>query len=91
MTTRRAVKAVIALSLVTLGLSCSRDNASNTGATSDTSSETTPTATADDAAATDVTVVDLPDIVVTYSVLGAFVEQLAGDVADIVEIGRAHI
>ena len=84
MTTRRAVKAVIALSLVTLGLSCSRDNVSNTGATSDTSSETTPTATADDAAATDVTVVDLPDIVVTYSVLGAFVEQLAGDVADIV-------
>jgi len=65
----------------TLGLSCASDDAGTTDAASGTSSETTAAPVA-----TDAPTVDLPDVVVTYSVLGAFVEQLVRGVADVVTI-----
>jgi zinc/manganese transport system substrate-binding protein len=66
---RRFAVAIAVLSFVSLSLACSSDDS------------TTDSAVVDDAAVTTTTTpaVDLPDVVVTYSVLGAFVERLVGD------------
>jgi ABC-type Zn uptake system ZnuABC Zn-binding protein ZnuA len=81
MTKHRIATLAITLALSTLGLSCASDAAGTTDAASGTSTETTAAPVA-----TDAPTVDLPDVVVTYSVLGAFVEQLVRGVADVVTI-----
>jgi ABC-type Zn uptake system ZnuABC Zn-binding protein ZnuA len=80
-TKHRTAALAITLALSTLGLSCASDDAGTIDAASDTASETSAVSVA-----TDATTVDLPDVVVTYSVLGAFVEQLVRGVADVVTI-----
>jgi zinc/manganese transport system substrate-binding protein len=76
-TSRHARSAALfaSLSLAALGLSCSSDD----GAVSDTASS-------DDAAAisTPTAQADLPDVVVTYSVLAAVVRELTEGIADVV-------
>lgn len=76
-TSRRTRSAALfaSLSLAALGLSCSSDD----GAVSDTASS-------DDAAAisTPTAQADLPDVVVTYSVLAAVVRELTEGIADVV-------
>ncbi len=78
--TRRALVPLIAFSLATLGLSCSSD--------ADTADTTTPApAPADESpATTQAPAVDLPDVVVTYSVLASVVSELVTGVADVVTI-----
>ena len=75
--TRRAFLPLLAFSLSTLGLSCSSD--------ADTADTTTlaPAPADESSATTQAPAVDLPDVVVTYSVLGAFVERLVGDKAEV--------
>ncbi|MFM7964138.1 MAG: metal ABC transporter solute-binding protein, Zn/Mn family, partial [Actinomycetota bacterium] len=74
---RRCAVAVALLSFASLGVACSSDD---TTTDADTPADA---AGANDAAVATTTTpaVDLPDIVVTYSVLGAFVERLVGDSA----------
>ena len=74
---RRCAVAVALLSFASLSVACSSDD---TTTDADTPADA---AGADDAAVATTTTpaVDLPDIVVTYSVLGAFVERLVGDSA----------
>ena len=76
---RRSLLALAVLSFASLGLACSSDDSATDADT------TTNSAGADDAAVTTTTTsaVDRPDVVVTYSVLGAFVERLVGDKADV--------
>ena len=76
---RRSLLALAVLSFASLGLACSSDDSTTDADT------TTNSAGADDAAVTTTTTpaVDRPDVVVTYSVLGAFVERLVGDKADV--------
>lgn len=76
---RRSLLALAVLSFASLGLACSSDDSATDAET------TTNSAGADDAAVTTTTTpaVDRPDVVVTYSVLGAFVERLVGDKADV--------
>lgn len=81
MTKHRTAALAITFALGTLGLSCSSDDAGTTDAASDTASETTAAP-----AATDAPAVDLPDVVVTYSVLAAVVSDLVAGVADVVTI-----
>ena len=76
---RRSLVVLAVLSFASLGLACSSDDpATDVDTTADS-------AGADDAAVTTATTsnTDLPDIVVTYSVLGAFVRQLVGDTAEV--------
>ena len=81
MTKHRIAALAITFALGTLGLSCSSGDTGTTDAASETSSETTAAP-----AATDAPTVDLPDVVVTYSVLAAFVSGLVAGVADVVTI-----
>jgi zinc/manganese transport system substrate-binding protein len=81
MTKHRIATLAITFALGTLGLSCSSDNAGTTDAASDAASETTAAP-----AATDPPAVDLPDVVVTYSVLASVVSDLVAGVADVVTI-----
>ena len=76
---RRSLVILAVLSFASLSLACSSDD-----------SATDADTTADSAGADDVAVAttatsntDLPDVVVTYSVLGAFVERLVGDKAEV--------
>ena len=71
---RRALLPLVAFSLATLGLSCSSDADTTTPA---------PTPANDSPTTAQAPAVDLPDIVVTHSVLGSFVERLVGDKADV--------
>lgn len=77
---RRSLLALAVLSFASLGLACSSDDSATDADT------TADSAGAVDAAVTTTTTtpaVDRPDVVVTYSVLGAFVERLVGDKADV--------
>ena len=74
---RRAFLPLFAFSLSTLGLSCSSD-----ADTADTTTQA-PAPADESPATTQASAVDLPDVVVTYSVLGAFVRQLVGDKAEV--------
>ena len=78
---QRTAALATTLALSTIGLACASDNAGTTDAASDTASEATAAPVATEAPA-----IDLPDVVVTYSVLGAFVEQLVRGAADVVTI-----
>ena len=77
---RRAFLPLFAFSLSTLGLSCSSDD--------DTADTTTPApAPAEESpTTTQAPAVDLPDVVVTYSVLASVVSELVTGVADVVTI-----
>jgi len=77
----RIAALAITFALCTLGLSCSSGDTGTTDTASETASETTAAP-----AATDAPTVDLPDVVVTYSVLAAFVSDLLEGVADVVTI-----
>jgi len=72
---------VVTLALVgivsILGLSCTNDDGAMPNAEESVTESIVP-------ATTTAPIVDLPDVVVTYSVLGAFVERLVGEVADVV-------
>lgn len=76
---RRRSRRVIALcTLVALVAGCATGSDDTSGSLDDSTAV---------AAAPDTTlapVADLPDVVVTYSVLGAFVERLVGDAADVI-------
>ncbi|MFM7308131.1 MAG: metal ABC transporter substrate-binding protein [Actinomycetota bacterium] len=72
---RRGIASLAVLTLASLGLSCSGEDQSQP--VDEPTADTTAPET------TDAPVVDLPDVVVTYSVLGALVEQLLGDHADV--------
>ena len=72
---RRGIASLAALLLAALGPSCSGEDQSQP--VDEPTADTTAPET------TDAPVVDLPDVVVTYSVLGALVEQLLGDHADV--------
>jgi len=74
---RRAFLPLFAFSLSTLGLSCSSD-----ADTADTTTQA-PAPADESPATTQAPAVELPDVVVTYSVLGAFVRQLVGDKAEV--------
>jgi zinc/manganese transport system substrate-binding protein len=76
---RRSLVVLAVLSFSSLGLACSSDDPATDADT------TADSAGADDAAVTTTTTpaVDRPDVVVTYSVLGAFVERLVGDKAEV--------
>jgi ABC-type Zn uptake system ZnuABC Zn-binding protein ZnuA len=65
------------LSLAALGLSCSNDNAASSDPASDT---------ADSAVATTAPALELPTVVVTYSVLAAVVSELVEGVANVVTL-----
>lgn len=75
---QRGIAAITALSLAVLGLSCSGNE--NTSQSIDEPATTAAPAT------TSAPVVDLPDVVVTYSVLAAVVSELVDGVADVVTI-----
>ena len=79
---RRAFLSFLAFSLATLRLACSSDggDATNTGGALDT------TAQAQDSDASQATAADLPDVIVTYSVLASIVRELVEGVADVVTI-----
>ena len=79
---RRAFLSFFACSLATLGLACSSDggDATDTGGALDT------TAQAQDSDASQATAADLPDVIVTYSVLASIVRELVEGVADVVTI-----
>lgn len=81
MTKHRTAALAITFALGTLGLSCSSNDSGTTDAATDAANETTaaPTTTAAPA-------VDLPDVVVTYSVLASVVSELVAGVADVVTI-----
>jgi zinc/manganese transport system substrate-binding protein len=72
------IATITALSLAVLGLSCSGNE--NTSQSIDEPATTAAPAT------TSAPVVDLPDVVVTYSVLAAVVSELVDGVADVVTI-----
>ena len=75
---RRGITCLAVLSLVALGLSCSGgEESANSEVSADTIVGDATTST------TSLPAVDLPNVVVTYSVLGALVQQLLGDHADI--------
>ena len=76
---RRSLVILAVLSFASLSLACSSDDSATDADT------TADSAGADDAAVTTTTTpaVDRPDVVVTYSVLGAFVERLVGDKAEV--------
>ncbi|MFM8507321.1 MAG: metal ABC transporter substrate-binding protein [Actinomycetota bacterium] len=73
--TQRGIASLAVLLLAALGPSCSGEDQSQP--VDEPTADTTAPVT------TDAPVVDLPDVVVTYSVLGALVEQLLGDHADV--------
>jgi len=75
---QRGIATIAALSLAVLGLSCSGNE--NTSQSIDEPATTAAPAT------TSAPVVDLPDVVVTYSVLAAVVSELVEGVADVVTI-----
>jgi len=75
---QRGIATITAFSLALLGLSCSGNE--NTSQSIDEPSTTAAPAT------TSAPVVDLPDVVVTYSVLAAVVSELVDGVADVVTI-----
>lgn len=76
---RRRIFHVIALgALVALVAACTTSTDTSPGSAADTTTETTTPDT------TLAPVADLPDVVVTYSVLGAFVDRLVEGVADVV-------
>lgn len=75
---QRGIVTITAFSLALLGLSCSGNE--NTSQSIDEPSTTAAPAT------TSAPVVDLPDVVVTYSVLAAVVSELVDGVADVVTI-----
>ncbi len=75
---QRGIATITALSLAVLGLSCSGNQ--NTSQSIDEPATTAAPAT------TSTPVVDLPDVVVTYSVLAAVVSELVDGVADVVTI-----
>ena len=64
------------ISLATLGLACASDTPTNSAGT-DTSVA---------AVTTTVTAADLPQVVVTYSILASLVSELVGDTADVITI-----
>lgn len=80
---RRAFLPLLAFSLSSLGLSCSSDADS-----ADTTTPATPApAPAEESpTTTQAPAVDLPDVVVTYSVLASVVSELVTGVADVVTI-----
>ena len=73
----RTVAIFASLSLAALGLSCSNDNAASSNPTADT---------ADSVVATSAPVLELPTVVVTYSVLAAVVSELVDGVANVVTL-----
>ena len=75
---QRGIFTIAVLSLAVLGLSCS-DNQDTSQLIDEPTSTAAPTTTS-------APVVDLPDVVVTYSVLAAVVRELVGGVADVVTI-----
>ena len=75
----RVLAAATISSLITLGLACSNNDSAATNASADTEA-------ANAAATTAAPAVDLPDVVVTYSVLAAFVSDVLEGVADVVTI-----
>lgn len=75
---QRGIATIAALSLAVLGLSCSGNE--NTSQSIDEPATTAAPAT------TSAPVVDLPDVVVTYSVLAAVVSEIVEGVADVVTI-----
>lgn len=79
---RRAFLSFFAFSLATLGLACSNDggDATETGGALDT------TAQAQDSDASPAPAADLPDVIVTHSVLASVVRELVEGVADVVTI-----
>ena len=77
MTKHRIATLAIAFTLGTLGLSCASDDTTNT---EDTVATTTAPTT------TEAPAIDLPDVVVTYSVLASVVSDLIDGVADVVTI-----
>jgi zinc/manganese transport system substrate-binding protein len=80
MTTSRHARAAAifaSLSLAALGLSCSNDNAATSKLDGDT---------ADSVVATTAPVLELPTVVVTYSVLAAVVSELVDGVANVVTL-----
>ena len=81
-TSRRARTAALfaSLSLAALGLSCSSDNIANSNPAADTAD------TADSVVATAAPALELPTVVVTYSVLAAVVSELVDGVANVVTL-----
>ena len=80
MTTSRHARAAAlfaSLSLAALGLSCSNDNTATSNPAADT---------ADSVVATTAPVLELPTVVVTYSVLAAVVSELVEGVANVVTL-----
>jgi ABC-type Zn uptake system ZnuABC Zn-binding protein ZnuA len=80
MTTSRHARAAAifaSLSLAALGLSCSNDNAANSNPAADT---------ADSVVTTAAPPLELPTVVVTYSVLAAVVSELVDGVANVVTL-----
>lgn len=75
---QRGIFTIAVLSLAVLGLSCS-GNQNTSQLIDEPTSTAAPTTTS-------APVVDLPDVVVTYSVLAAVVRELVGGVADVVTI-----
>ena len=75
---RRGIASFAVLSLAALGLSCSGEDQSQP--VDEPTADTTAPET------TDAPAVDLPDVVVTYSVLAAVVSELVDGVADVVTI-----
>lgn len=78
--TQCAVTLALTFAMVMLGLACSNDDTS-TSASLDPTSETVTSPAIDEVSAA-----DLPDVVVTYSVLAAVVRDLVDGVADVVTI-----
>ena len=81
MTKHRTAALAITFALGTLGLSCSSNDSGTTDAATDAANETTAAP-----ATTGAHAVDLPDVVVTYSVLASVVSDLVDGVADVVTI-----
>jgi zinc/manganese transport system substrate-binding protein len=77
MNTHRIATLAIAFTLGTLGMSCASDDTTNND---DTIATTTAPTT------TEAPAIDLPDVVVTYSVLASVVSDLVDGVADVVTI-----
>ena len=76
-TARRVLLPLFVASLATFVLSCAGDE------TADIADAPSTTAAPQAAGTSLAQAIDLPDVVVTYSVLGAFVERLVGDKAEV--------